>query len=572
MSSEEAVPDAAEAPLLSNPDSNQTIMPAFTWVRLLEPQFLLVIFSALGIIWLGAHGSLRRPPSAAPVKLKKGEKRREEEKFMEGLTLSDAIWFPMLLGVVLIGLYYLIQWLQDPAILNKLLRGYMSFMAIAGLATLAGDGLDILTSLVFPSMWADRDGQVHHIDPDRRCQYIINRQTNEETVIASRNTPFPGLLSNMAISRDSARFWWEVRHLLHERWTVRFAVHGTVLAEFKLRLNDLLRFAVGVGTALAYHLIGTPALSNAVSVAMCYASFMMLTPTSFLIGTMVLAGLFVYDIVMVFYTPYMITVAKNIDAPIKLVFNGSSGVSMLGLGDIVVPGMLMGLALRFDLFQYYQKQTKLEPITLTTEVTSHTSETTHKTEDTRYRRVKAPYVETRGQWGNRFWTTPLGSLFPVKEAASPIAATAFPKPYFYASVAGYAAGMVATLTALLVFNHGQPALLYLVPGVTGSLWLTGLIRGEVKDMWAYTEDGSLDTMDVVVEVDADGQVVKDSAKESGERVEARPKRARSGETDGSRDGEVGLVEGEVLRKTGEAQGSKPYELFAFSVTAPRSAA
>lgn len=277
-------------------------MPAFTWVRLLEPQFLLVIVSALGIIWLGAHGSLRRPPSAAPAKLKKGEKRREEEKFMEGLTLSDAIWFPVLLGVVLIGLYYLIQWLQDPAMLNKLLRGYMSFMAIAGLATLAGDALDILTSLVFPSMWADRDGQVHHIDPDRRCQYIISRQTNEETVITSRNTPFPGFLSNAAISRDSARFWWEVRHLLHERWTVRFAVHGKVLAKFKLRLNDLLRFGVGVGTALAYHLIGTPALSNAVSVAMCYASFMMLTPTSFLIGTMVLAGLFVYDIVMVFYT------------------------------------------------------------------------------------------------------------------------------------------------------------------------------------------------------------------------------------------------------------------------------
>lgn len=268
----------------------------------------------------------------------------------------------------------------------------------------------------------------------------------------------------------------------------------------------------------------------------------------------------------------MITVAKNIDAPIKLVFNGSSGVSMLGLGDIVVPGMLMGLALRFDLFQYYQKQTKLEPVTLTTEAASPATETTQKTEDTQHRRVKVPYVETRGQWGNRFWTTPLGSLFPVKDAASPIAATAFPKPYFYASVAGYAAGMVATLTALLVFNHGQPALLYLVPGVTGSLWLTGLIRGEVKDMWAYTEDGSLDTMDVVVEVGADGQVVKDTVGESGEKEGVQPKQATSSGTDESREGEVGLVEGEALRKTGKGQGSKPYELFVFSVTAPRPAA
>ena len=63
----------------------------------------------------------------------------------------------------------------------------------------------------------------------------------------------------------------------------------------------------------------------------------------------------------------MITVAKNIDAPIKLVFTSAKGVSMLGLGDIVVPGMLMALALRFDQFQYYKRQTKHETIHLATE-------------------------------------------------------------------------------------------------------------------------------------------------------------------------------------------------------------
>lgn len=271
----------------------------------------------------------------------------------------------------------------------------------------------------------------------------------------------------------------------------------------------------------------------------------------------------------------MITVAKKIDAPIKLEFSsGPSGAGMmLGLGDIIVPGMLMGLALRFDLFQYYQKKTKLEPVALTTEVASPTSETTRETKDTQYRRVKAPYVDTRGQWGNRFWTTPLGSLFPVEEASSPIAATAFPKPYFYASMVGYAVGMLATLTALLVFKHGQPALLYLVPGVTGSLWLTGLVRGEVKDMWAYTEDGSLDTKDVVVEVDADGRVVAEVGKESTEKGEAADnrgglvpgKRTRKG-NDGSEQ-----PDGELSADEARGGGGKPYELFVLSVTAPRAA-
>lgn len=297
------MPDTADVPLLSDSDPVQTVpMPAFAWVSLFESQYLLVIFSALGIIWLGAHGSLRRPPSAAVAELRKGKKRQEEEKFMEGLTLSDAIWFPIMLAVVLISLYYLLQWLQDPAILNRLLRGYMSVMAIGGLATLAGDALDIVTSLIFPSMWADRTGTVYHFDQDRRCQYVVNRQTGEETVVASKPTPFPSVLSKLAASRASNRFWWEVRYLLNERWTVRLAVRGKALAKFEVHLNDLVRFAVAAGTAFAYHWIGSPGLSNAVSVAMCYASFRMLTPTSFPIGTMVLLGLFVYDVVMVFYT------------------------------------------------------------------------------------------------------------------------------------------------------------------------------------------------------------------------------------------------------------------------------
>jgi minor histocompatibility antigen H13 len=255
----------------------------------------------------------------------------------------------------------------------------------------------------------------------------------------------------------------------------------------------------------------------------------------------------------------MIAVATTIDAPIKLVFQNAKGTSMLGLGDIVVPGMLMALALRFDLFQHYQKQTKLEPVQLSAETTSETG-TAVATTTTQHRRVKAPYVDSRGQWGNRFWTTPLGRFLPVREASEPTAATAFPKPYFYASVVGYAAAMFVTLTVMLVFNHGQPALLYLVPGVTGALWLTGLWRGEIKDMWEYTEDGSLDTEDVVVEVDGEGKVVKEVG---GKKEEEK---SEGGETEVNGD-----VEGEGKeRERPTAAGL--HELFVFSVAVPRAAA
>ncbi|KAK4153092.1 signal peptide peptidase-domain-containing protein [Chaetomidium leptoderma] len=577
MSSTGSTPDVANISSPSPPATNNiSAPPIFAFARLLEPQYLLIVFSALGIIWLGAHGALRRPPSAASPKLKKGEKKREEEKFTEGLVASDAIRFPIMLAAVLVGLYYLIQWLQDPAILNKVLRGYMSIMSIAGLGTLAGDVVDNLTSLIFPTMWADGNGQVYRIDPQRRCQYVVSKETGEETIIEGKDTPLPGWLSNLASSTSSKWFLWELRHLLTEEWTVRAVVYGKPLVKFELRANDLLRFTIAGAVAVAYHLTGWNALSNLLSLAMCYASFMMFSPTSFNIGTMVLASLFVYDVVMVFYTPYMITVAKNIDAPIKLVFTSAKGASMLGLGDIVVPGMLMALALRFDLFQYYQRQTKLEPIQLTTETASDVASsettattTTTTTTTTQHRRIKAPYVDTRGQWGNRFWTTPLGHLSPVREATDAIAATAFPKPYFYASVVGYAAGMFVTLTVMLVFNHGQPALLYLVPGVTGALWLTGLRRGELKDMWGYTEDGSLDVEDVVVEVDGEGRVVK----ESGGKKKEEEKKGEGEKKEGSEKSKdevqgAGEVEDEGAPRLRDGH----HELFLFSVTAPRAAA
>ncbi|KAK4162517.1 signal peptide peptidase-domain-containing protein [Cladorrhinum sp. PSN259] len=556
---------------LAQDPSNSTLTqtssaPApFEFAMLLKPEYVSVIISALTIIWLGAHGSLRRPPSAAPVKTKKGKKQPKEDRFQEGLAASDAIMFPIVAGILLMSLYYLIEWLQDPTILSKIMRGYMSLMAVMSLARLSADALDILTSLVFPTTWADRSGKVYHIDADRRCQFVVDEASGCELVVPEKKTPLPGFLSSLRLSYSFGQLLWGFRHLLTEEWTVRFAMHGMFFFKFNIKLNDILGFLVSLPAAIAYHYTGWNLFSNVLSTAMCYASFLMLSPTSVSIGTLVLWGLFVYDVVMVFYTPYMITVAQKLDAPIKLVFEGPSGSSMLGLGDIVVPGMMMGIALRFDLFQFYKKQMKLEAVELisesTTGIAGDKPVTTTITE-TQFKRVKIPYVDTRGQWGNRFWCTRIGSLVPVKEAAEALAATAFPKPYFYASVAGYAAGMLVTLTMLLVFRHGQPALLYLVPGVTGSIWLTALIRGEVKDIWAYTEDGSLDTEDVVVEVDADGQIVpkKEEEKRADGELEDCDKGAEEHQED----------DGKAVKSKKEKEAGD-YDVFLFSITAPRFA-
>ncbi|OWK03120.1 HM13 [Cervus elaphus hippelaphus] len=74
-------------------------------------------------------------------------------------------------------------------------------------------------------------------------------------------------------------------------------------------------------------------------------------------GCILLGGLFIYDIFWVFGTNVMVTVAKSFEAPIKLVFPQdllekgleADNFAMLGLGDIVIPGIFIALLLRFDI-------------------------------------------------------------------------------------------------------------------------------------------------------------------------------------------------------------------------------
>lgn len=91
--------------------------------------------------------------------------------------------------------------------------------------------------------------------------------------------------------------------------------------------------------------------NNTLGIAFCIQGIEMLSLGSFKTGGILLAGLFFYDIFWVFFTPVMVSVAKSFDAPIKLLFPTSDATrpfSMLGLGDIVIPGIFVALALRFD--------------------------------------------------------------------------------------------------------------------------------------------------------------------------------------------------------------------------------
>lgn len=558
------------------PDEH-TITPVPTiWDMLAKMDYFAIetkmIFSAIIIIYLGAHASLRRPPSAAPptkLKRKAGKLVVDDEKehFAQGFQASDAILFPFLAGGVLIGLYYLIKWLQDPNLLNKILRGYMALSGVLGMGIFFGDGMQSLLSLVFPDYWADRSGRIFEVDPASQTQKLLKLpqgEDSEKEVDPKKGLPLPGFASEFSVSAGLSKAVWMARHLLKNDCVLSLVILNRAV-NFEVTVTGVVGLLLSCIVEGLYLKTNSTTLSNILGLAVCYSGFIWMSVTSFAIGTMVLVGLFFYDIVMVFYTPFMIAVATQVDAPIKLTYQTAGRSSLLGLGDIVIPGIFICLALRFDLWRHYQRKvarveenlktvSKANSDTALENATETSTGNELTTVKTAYRTVKAPFIDPRGQWGNHMWTTSLRSLFSGQPILKAMSDVSFSKTYFHATLLGYLIGMLATLVVLIVFKHGQPALLYLVPGVTGSAWLTGFFRGELKDMWMYTEDGSLDVEDVVVEVDGEGKVIE--KKKTGEK-DAEAKKIE----------DVKAKADDGGKKSGD-ENKGDYEIFRFSITVP----
>jgi len=164
--------------------------------------------------------------------------------------------------------------------------------------------------------------------------------------------------------------------------------------------------------------------NNVIGISFCIQGIEMLSLGSTQVGMILLSGLFFYDIFWVFFTPVMVTVAKSFDAPIKLLFlrcldesSKKPQFSMLGLGDIVIPGIYLALLLRMDHKRGFEKSNYFGPV-----------------------------------------------------------------------FASYCLGLVATLVVMNVFQHAQPALLYLVPACLGSTFLEAWRKGEVSLVFNWSED------------------------------------------------------------------------------------
>ena len=535
------------------------------------PMYLHLILSALFPIYAGAHASLSRPSSAAkpPKREKAKDNIREEDEDeeegrqtrMEGLSPTDAIMFPLLAGATLSGLYLLIKWLQNAALLNKILNWYFSGFAVFSVVRLATDSLVLLQGLAFPKYYLT-SGLLWKFDDTRRKAIACNDSGSEENF---KGSPLPGILSIIALPRTVNDSLWTVRIHLLRKLITRLHIKRLVKGKLSIGISGLVGASIGLFCVVYFNFVSRPwYLTNIIGFAFAYSALQFMSPTTFGTGSLILGALFLYDIYFVFYTPMMVTVAKELDVPIKLLFPRPApegappdqmNLSMLGLGDIVLPGIMMGLALRFDLYMHYLKKQQRKQIVRPKIENGNGKETRNENGNARHKEhddqaeetsdkisdeihwevVKAPYRSVSGRWGDRFWSLSWTSiLLPLfeKESESKLQSgevVSFPKPYFYASISGYVLGMCVTLAVMQIADHAQPALLYLVPGVLGSVWLTGLVRGEIKEMWMYDETSEEDQENRQMQTDKtqENQQKKKASRKSLFSIEARSERTDS---------------------------------------------
>merc|ERR1712137_1393101 len=115
---------------------------------------------------------------------------------------------------------------------------------------------------------------------------------------------------------------------------------------------SILCYTFSVGFCAWYAVTKHWVANNIFGISFSIQGVAMISPGTYSVGCVLLGLLFFYDIFWVFGTDVMVTVAKSFDAPIKLLFPRSLDAdvppSLLGLGDIVIPGIFIALMLRFD--------------------------------------------------------------------------------------------------------------------------------------------------------------------------------------------------------------------------------
>lgn len=133
----------------------------------------------------------------------------------------------------------------------------------------------------------------------------------------------------------------------------------TILSEFILppkpipfRVGDIPLYLVGILINILYYKTFDNITNNIIAMSISTFAVMSIRIEKFTAAAPMLWGLLLYDVFFVYQTDVMTSVAVNLRGPIKLLYSKGRSDSVLGLGDIVLPGMFLSVCSRFDTFLY----------------------------------------------------------------------------------------------------------------------------------------------------------------------------------------------------------------------------
>ncbi|TKY85847.1 hypothetical protein EX895_005388 [Sporisorium graminicola] len=363
----------------------------------------VLMAGAVAPIYFGSFASLKTPKTTRDL-LKAAKKKRtsardadqsgsdtdsdsdseDDEDALDKVTSSDAMWFPIMGSAVLLGLFLIFKYLNKKYV-NLLLSFYFGFV---GCLALSQALVSTTRSIVGRELWKKLPNFRLHLDQRGQGRIFKLSFTTVDVALVAVSAMLVGV------------------YLVTKNWII----------------------------------------SNLLALSLSLNAIALMSLDSFRTGAIMLGGLFVYDIFWVFATPVMVSVARNFDAPIKIVWPKNIleallalqarkplpklQFTMLGLGDIVIPGIFVALALRYD--QLVASEAK----------------------------PSASFTKKN---------------------------TRFDKPYFKATLAAYVGGLATTMGVMHFFKAAQPALLYLSPACTGAVFLTAALRGEFKKVWNWTD-------------------------------------------------------------------------------------
>lgn len=356
------------------------------------PVLLQMILYTGPIIYIGAHLSLQQK-EIDPV-------TGERQVKTESMTKHDAMLFPFIGSTALLGLYFAYKFLSAYWV-NLLITLYLTFFGCAALG-------ETFTSMA-----------------------VKLRPGSDRSTWLDTEWTLPGFIA---------------------RWTS---------PTLKLQASEarFLSYGLSIIVAISWTVTRHWALHNLFAMAFCIQGIRIVSVGSFKIAVILLSGLFVYDVFWVFGTEVMVSVAKSFEAPAKLIFPVSHNPwrqSILGLGDIVIPGILIAMILRFD---YHLNEERLKQLQGSSQTPAADASQSEEEEENQL------------------------------TAAAPFTIHAhFCKYYFFCNLIAYELGLITTGIVMLVFQHAQPALLYLVPFCLFGLYIPASVAGQLSAVCTYTEE------------------------------------------------------------------------------------